>query len=154
MILAALQNLLDCLDPATLPYQQWRLTFCMETTFSRSSSNPQASRRPQNHPSHLPVHSPVLSHDLEPARGRPSSPLVLCQHRNVTYTVFFHRHGGEEGQRWPFCFTPQETKRIRLEHMVLMILERGNLSTPSSFLDVSEIARFSLFPFTPVVFFS
>lgn len=96
---------------------------------------------------------PSVTPGLKPARHRASSPLGLCQHQNATYTVFFHRHEGGGGGRWPFCCTPQETKRIQVEHMVLMILERGNLSALSSFLDVSEIARFSLFPFTPVVFF-
>lgn len=50
-----------------------------------------------------------------------------------------------------FCFP--RNKKNQVEHMLLMILERGNLSTPSSFLDVREFARFSLFPFTPELYF-
>jgi len=47
-----------------------------------------------------------------------------------------------------FFFNSLRNEKKQVEHMLLMILERGNLSTPSSFLGVREFARFSLFPFT------
>lgn len=112
-ILAAPQNLLECLDAAMLPYQHWWFTFCMETAFPRSCSHPQAPGDPK-HPSHLP--GPAQCHPRtwnQPGTEFP--PHLGCASTKMQHTLFsFTGMRGEEGEDGLFVVLPKKPRESKL----------------------------------------
>lgn len=90
------------LDPARLPYQWWWLTSCMETALPSSSSDPQASRRPNTS-----IHSCQCPAQCDPTTWswrQTFLPICTVLAQKCNRHCFLSQHAGGGGGKMAFLF--------------------------------------------------
>lgn len=90
------------LDPARLPHQRWWLTSCMETALPSSSSDPQASRRPNTS-----IHSCQCPAQCDPTTWswrQTFLPICAVLAQKCNRHCFLSQHAGGGGGKMAFLF--------------------------------------------------